>query len=178
MPTDTPVAAGLDRPSDRHAVLQSGDAADPLRARRPRHAVGRAVRMRPHAARAGEGAGASRNVFRFVDGTSTWPVLLSRDLQAFVPNRQFQVVQLTHTDIEFRYVPGCGRPGERLAGADDLSPGQAASVGDGHACASRKSSRGHGRQVRGLHVAGHVRGGQPGVAASGVAVAEAVDQRS
>lgn len=49
--------------------------------------------------------GRSRNYFRFVDGTSTWPVLLSRDFQAFVPNRQFQVVQLTPTDIEFRYVP-------------------------------------------------------------------------
>ena len=49
--------------------------------------------------------GRSRNIFRFVDGTSTWPILLSRDFQAFVPNRQFQVVQLTHTDIEFRYVP-------------------------------------------------------------------------
>jgi phenylacetate-CoA ligase len=49
--------------------------------------------------------GRTRNVFRFIDGTSTWPVLLSRDLQAFVPNRQFQVVQLTHTEIEFRYVP-------------------------------------------------------------------------
>jgi phenylacetate-CoA ligase len=49
--------------------------------------------------------GRTRNFFRFVDGTSTWPVLLSRDFQAFVPNRQFQVVQLTHTHIEFRYVP-------------------------------------------------------------------------
>ena len=39
--------------------------------------------------------GRSRNIFRFVDGTSTWPVLLSREFQAFVPNRQFQVVQLT-----------------------------------------------------------------------------------
>jgi len=49
--------------------------------------------------------GRTRNVFRFIDGTSTWPVLLSRELQAFVPNRQFQVVQLTHTEIEFRYIP-------------------------------------------------------------------------
>jgi phenylacetate-CoA ligase len=49
--------------------------------------------------------GRSRNIFRFADGTSTWPVLLSREFQTFVPNRQFQVVQLTHTDIEFRYVP-------------------------------------------------------------------------
>ncbi len=49
--------------------------------------------------------GRSRNIFRFVDGTSIWPVLLSRDFQAFVPSRQFQLVQLTQTDIEFRYVP-------------------------------------------------------------------------
>jgi phenylacetate-coenzyme A ligase PaaK-like adenylate-forming protein len=49
--------------------------------------------------------GRSRNMFRFVDGTSIWPVLLSGDFQAFVPSRQFQVVQLTQTDIEFRYVP-------------------------------------------------------------------------
>lgn len=49
--------------------------------------------------------GRTRNIFRFIDGTGTWPVLLSRDFQAFVPNRQFQVVQLTHTEIEFRYVP-------------------------------------------------------------------------
>jgi phenylacetate-CoA ligase len=49
--------------------------------------------------------GRSRNIFRFADGTSTWPVLLSRDFQVFVPNRQFQVVQLTHREVEFRYVP-------------------------------------------------------------------------
>jgi phenylacetate-CoA ligase len=49
--------------------------------------------------------GRTRNIFRFVDGTSIWPVLLSGDFQAFVPNRQFQVVQRTPTDIEFRYVP-------------------------------------------------------------------------
>ena len=49
--------------------------------------------------------GRSRNIFRFADGSSIWPVVLSRDTQAFVPSRQFQVVQLTHTDIEFRYVP-------------------------------------------------------------------------
>ena len=65
--------------------------------------------------------GRTRNIFRFVDGTSTWPVLLSREFQAFVPNRQFQVVQLTHTDIEFRYVPAADDQVNDPAGADRLS---------------------------------------------------------
>lgn len=51
-------------------------------------------------------AGRTRNVFRFVDGTSTWPVLLSREINGFVPIQQFQVVQLTYTEVELRYVPG------------------------------------------------------------------------
>lgn len=49
--------------------------------------------------------GRTRNVFRFADGTQVWPVLFSRDLQSFVPNHQFQVVQLTRETVEFRYVP-------------------------------------------------------------------------
>lgn len=49
--------------------------------------------------------GRTRNVFRFVDGSSLWPVLYSHDLNRFVPNRQYQVVQHTPTDIEFCYVP-------------------------------------------------------------------------
>ena len=46
--------------------------------------------------------GRTRNIFRFIDGTSTWPVLLSRDFQAFVPNRQFQVVQTSRERLEVR----------------------------------------------------------------------------
>lgn len=49
--------------------------------------------------------GRIRNVFRFVDGSSLWPVLYSADLNRFVPCHQFQVVQHTMTDIEFRHVP-------------------------------------------------------------------------
>jgi phenylacetate-CoA ligase len=52
--------------------------------------------------------GRTRNVFRFVDATSVWPVLYSADLNRLVPNRQYQVVQHTPTDIEFRYVPAEG----------------------------------------------------------------------
>lgn len=48
--------------------------------------------------------GRTRNVFRFADGSSLWPVLYSADLSRFVPNRQYQVVQHSVTDIEFRYV--------------------------------------------------------------------------
>ena len=63
--------------------------------------------------------GRARNIFRFVDGTSTWPVLLSRDFQAFLPNRQFQVVQVTQTDIEFRYVPAAAGQVNDLPGLTD-----------------------------------------------------------
>lgn len=48
--------------------------------------------------------GRTRNVFRFADGSSVWPVLYSNDLNRLVPNRQYQVVQHTLTDVEFRYV--------------------------------------------------------------------------
>jgi phenylacetate-CoA ligase len=49
--------------------------------------------------------GRTRNIFRFVDGSSVWPVLYSADMNRLVPNRQYQIVQHTPTDIEFRYVP-------------------------------------------------------------------------
>lgn len=57
--------------------------------------------------------GRARNVFRFVDGTSVWPVLYSSDLGRLMPNRQYQIVQHTPTDVEFRYVPDeRGGPGD------------------------------------------------------------------
>ena len=49
--------------------------------------------------------GRTRNMFRFADGTACWPVLLTSEMRRFVAARQFQAVQSTHTDIEFRYVP-------------------------------------------------------------------------
>ena len=49
--------------------------------------------------------GRTRNVFHFVDGTSLWPLLVSSKVQAFVPHRQFQVVQVALDRIQYRYVP-------------------------------------------------------------------------
>ncbi len=49
--------------------------------------------------------GRTRNIFRFADGSSVWPVLYSSEMNRLVPNRQFQIVQHTLTDIEFRFVP-------------------------------------------------------------------------
>jgi phenylacetate-CoA ligase len=52
--------------------------------------------------------GRTRNVFRFADGSSVWPVLYSAEMHALVPNRQYQIVQHTPVEIEFRYVPAHG----------------------------------------------------------------------
>jgi phenylacetate-CoA ligase len=49
--------------------------------------------------------GRVRNVFRFVDGSSVWPVLLSKEFGRYVPCTQFQIVQTTLSDVELRYVP-------------------------------------------------------------------------
>ena len=48
--------------------------------------------------------GRSRNMFRFADGTTRWPVLFSSELNRLIPNSQFQIIQHTYTDFEFRYV--------------------------------------------------------------------------
>lgn len=60
--------------------------------------------------------GRTRNIFRFADGSQVWPVLFSRDLQAFVPNRQFQVVQRDTRTIAFRFVPEAQGQTNDLAG--------------------------------------------------------------
>ena len=49
--------------------------------------------------------GRNRNMFRFADGTTRWPVLFSSELNRFVPNSQFQIVQHTYSEMEFRFVP-------------------------------------------------------------------------
>jgi phenylacetate-coenzyme A ligase PaaK-like adenylate-forming protein len=49
--------------------------------------------------------GRARNIFRFNDGSSLWPVIGARALQRFVPHRQYQLVQLTLDQLELRYVP-------------------------------------------------------------------------
>ncbi len=55
--------------------------------------------------------GRVRNAFLFRDGTRVWPRgWLAREMRAFVPFRQYQMVQLDHERIELRYVPdGTGR---------------------------------------------------------------------
>jgi phenylacetate-CoA ligase len=55
--------------------------------------------------------GRVRNAFTFRDGTRVWPRgWLAREMQAFVPFRQYQMVQTDFEAIEFRYVPdGSGR---------------------------------------------------------------------
>jgi phenylacetate-CoA ligase len=60
--------------------------------------------------------GRTRNMFRFADGTACWPALLSSEMRQFGTIRQFQVVQSTRTDIEFRYVPDRDRGIEDPAG--------------------------------------------------------------
>jgi phenylacetate-CoA ligase len=55
--------------------------------------------------------GRVRNAFTFRDGTKVWPRgWLAREMKAFVPFRQYQLVQKDFESIEFRYVPdGTGR---------------------------------------------------------------------
>jgi len=55
--------------------------------------------------------GRTRNMFEFRDGTRIWPrAPMIWPMQAFVPYRRYQLVQLDHETIEFRYEPdGSGR---------------------------------------------------------------------
>jgi phenylacetate-CoA ligase len=55
--------------------------------------------------------GRTRSAFVFRDGTRMWPRMWNaREVQAFVPFREFQMVQLDHDRIELRFVPdGSGR---------------------------------------------------------------------
>jgi phenylacetate-CoA ligase len=50
--------------------------------------------------------GRTRNAFVFRDGTRVWPrARMVRQMKAFVPFVQYQLVQLDHERIELRYVP-------------------------------------------------------------------------
>lgn len=60
--------------------------------------------------------GRVRNVFRFADGSSMWPVLLSKELRRYLRYSQFQVIQTSLTDVELRYVPADGGEATDLAG--------------------------------------------------------------
>ena len=55
--------------------------------------------------------GRTRNAFIFRDGVRVWPRgAMVQAMHAFVPFRRYQLVQLDHERIEFRYIPdGSGR---------------------------------------------------------------------
>lgn len=48
--------------------------------------------------------GRERNVFTFIDGSRSWPVMRTHEYAPFLPSRQLQIVQKTRTDIEIRFV--------------------------------------------------------------------------
>jgi phenylacetate-CoA ligase len=54
--------------------------------------------------------GRYRNVFRFADGSSSWPMIPLDRLKAVLPVRQYQCVQISPAAVEFRYVRDPGGP--------------------------------------------------------------------
>ena len=60
--------------------------------------------------------GCSRHIFRFADGSSTFPHVELEEIQPFVPHRQFQMVQTAPDRIEYRYVPAAADQRNDLAG--------------------------------------------------------------
>ena len=61
--------------------------------------------------------GRTRAEFIFRDGTRIWPRALHAEaIRAFVPFREFQMVQVDHDVIEFRYIPQSGEHAPDLAG--------------------------------------------------------------
>lgn len=61
--------------------------------------------------------GRTRAEFIFRDGTRMWPRLLHAEaIRAFVPFREFQMVQMDHDVIEFRYIAQPDAPSPDLAG--------------------------------------------------------------
>ena len=49
--------------------------------------------------------GRTRNLFRFRDGTTIWPVSTKFFLHEFIKLRQFQIIQTDFDNIEIKYVP-------------------------------------------------------------------------
>lgn len=48
--------------------------------------------------------GRERNVFTFIDGSRSWPVMHTNEYAPFLPSRQLQIVQKTRTEIEIRFI--------------------------------------------------------------------------
>jgi len=49
--------------------------------------------------------GRYRNMFRYSDGTTSWPIAIRFRLRDFIALKQFQVVQTEFNHVEIRYVP-------------------------------------------------------------------------
>jgi glutathione S-transferase len=98
--------------------------------------------------------GRTRSAFVFRDGKRMWPRGWDgRDMRAFVPFREFQMVQLDHERIEFRYVPdGSGRA--RLGGARRLRACEIASLCRNHPGAARRHAARTEREIRAVPVSG------------------------
>jgi phenylacetate-CoA ligase len=54
--------------------------------------------------------GRARNMFRFRDGSTVWPITSAFRLGEFIALTRFQIVQLDFERIEIRYVPAAERP--------------------------------------------------------------------
>lgn len=77
-----------------------------------RYALGDVATAGPELCRCGrtlpviaEVDGRTRHAFVFKDGSRVWPRLWNFQVSDFVACREFQLVQLDHENIEFRYVP-------------------------------------------------------------------------
>jgi phenylacetate-CoA ligase len=80
-----------------------------------RYELGDMAEAGPASARCGRGLptlgrilGRSRNMFRFRDGSTVWPVTSAFRLSQFIALKQFQVVQLDFERIEIIFVPEAG----------------------------------------------------------------------
>ncbi|HEY4408099.1 MAG TPA: hypothetical protein VGN55_25885 [Xanthobacteraceae bacterium] len=80
-----------------------------------RYELGDLAEAGPAPARCGRGLptlrrilGRARNMFRFRDGSTLWPVTSAFRLSTFIALKQFQVVQTDFERIEIRYVPESG----------------------------------------------------------------------
>lgn len=67
--------------------------------------------------------GRERNMFTFTDGSRIRPDMTRKEYEPFLPAKQFQVIQHTHTEIEVRYVADGSRQAADLSGLTKLMQG-------------------------------------------------------
>ena len=94
--------------------------------------------------------GRTRQIFRFIDGSRKWPVLLTPDVQSFIPHRQKQVIQVAIDRIEFRYVPQSPDQVNDVDGFRGVREGAVPPKRQGRPCRGGQDRPPPVRQVRGL----------------------------